>query len=74
MSSDQPAEPRRTRPRRRLDVASLALLLVGLASAVFACWLVAAHHWSALVILPAVLAVILGATHLTKMQAPRDDR
>ena len=61
-----------TTPRRRLDVPSLVLMLIGLATAVFAYRLTADHDVSALVIVPAVVAATIGATHLVKREAPRD--
>ncbi len=74
MSSDEPTDVGGDRPRRRLDVASLALLLTAFVSAGICCWLVAAHQVSTLAVLPSIIAVIIGATHLTKMQAPHDGR
>ena len=57
--------------QRRLDVGGLLLTLIGLASGSFAYWLVEAMHLSVLVIVPAIVATTLGATHLTKREAPR---
>lgn len=74
MSRVEPTEAGSDRPRRRLDVASFALLLVGLVTTVLTCWLAAEHQVNALSIVPSVIAVIIGATHITKMQAPRGDR
>ncbi len=59
------------RPRRRLDIASLALLLVGLVFGVIAYWLVTNQHFNVLVIVPSIVAATLGATHLFKREAPR---
>lgn len=57
--------------RRRLDVASLALLLLGLVSAAFAYWLVADHGQNPLILAPSIVAATVGASHITKRQAPR---
>lgn len=59
-------------PRRRLDLASLLLLLVGLLFGVVAYWLVSAEHYDALLLVPSVVAATLGASHLFKREAPRD--
>jgi ribose/xylose/arabinose/galactoside ABC-type transport system permease subunit len=56
---------------RRLDVASLALLLIGLVFGVFSYWLITAEELSPLVIVPSMVAAIFGATHLVKREAPR---
>lgn len=58
--------------RTRLDVASLALLLTGISSGLLAYWLIARGCDAALLI-PAVVASTLGATHLFKREAPRPD-
>lgn len=57
--------------RRRLDVASLFLLLVGLVGGAFSYWLVTAEHFNVLVIVPSIASVTLSAAHLTKREAPR---
>lgn len=57
--------------RRRLDVASLALLLVGLVFAGLAYWLITARGANPLVIVPAIAAAVIGASHITKREAPR---
>ena len=54
MSSDEPTDVGGDRPRRRLDVASCALLLIGLVTAGLTCWLVADHQVNALAILPSI--------------------
>lgn len=56
--------------RRRLDVASLTLLLVGLAFGVLSYWLITADDFNALVIVPSIVAVTIGASHLFKREAP----
>lgn len=56
------------RSHRRLDVASLALLLIGLASGVLAYWLIAERGQNALILVPAVVAATLGASHITKRE------
>ncbi|WP_138757671.1 hypothetical protein [Modestobacter altitudinis] len=60
-----------TTSHRRLDVASLALLLVGLVFGVLAYWLITAHDVTPLVLIPSVVAITIGATHLTQREAPR---
>lgn len=57
--------------RRRLDTASLLLLLIGLGFGVFAYWLVTDHGLNPLVLAPAVVAATIGATHITKREADR---
>lgn len=59
------------RSQRRLDVPSLILLLIGVAFGGFSYWLVADHGLSALIIVPSIVAVTIGATHITKREAPR---
>jgi ribose/xylose/arabinose/galactoside ABC-type transport system permease subunit len=56
---------------RRLDLGSLALMLVGLASGALSYWLVTSSNLNPLVIAPSVVATTLGCTHLIKRQAPR---
>lgn len=58
-------------PRRRLDLASLALTLVGVASGTLSCWLVIALEYNALIVIPSIVAVALGSTHLVTIEAPR---
>jgi len=67
------AHPRTAVPssRRRLDVASVTLLMIGLVFGGLSCWLVAAHGLSVLVIVPSLIAVATGATHITKREASR---
>ncbi|GEM_PF-3289468 len=59
------------RVHRRLDVASLTLLLIGLVSGVFSYWLITYNGVNALVIIPSIVAITIGATHITKREAPR---
>lgn len=58
--------------RLRLDFASAALLLIGLIFGAVAYWLVTAERVNVLVIVPSIVAVTIGATHLIKRQAPRE--
>lgn len=53
---------------RRLDVASLALLLVGLICALFSYWLITAHGLNPLILVPSVAAATTGAGHITKRE------
>lgn len=59
--------------RKKLDVASVALLLVGLACGVLAYWLVAERDANPLVLAPAIVSATIGATHLYKREAPHLD-
>ncbi|WP_460867073.1 hypothetical protein [Nocardioides pakistanensis] len=59
------------RSRRRLDLASLTLLLVGLIFGALSYWRIEYHGLNVLVIVPSVVAATTGATHLTKREAPR---
>lgn len=58
-------------PRRRVDVASLALLVVGLASGLGAVWTIQALSVSPLVLVPSVVACTIGMLHLLKWESPR---
>ncbi|MCU1614696.1 MAG: hypothetical protein JWO98_2236 [Frankiales bacterium] len=60
-----------THSHRRLDVASLALLLIGLVFGAVSYWLITVHGLSALIIVPSIVAVTIGATHITKREASR---
>lgn len=62
---------RSSRSHRRLDVASLFLLLIGLAFGILSYWLITFHNMNALVMIPSVVAVLTGITHITKLEAPR---
>jgi len=57
--------------RRRLDVASLVLLAIGLVFGGLSGWLVTNHGLNALIIIPSLVAVAVGATHITKREASR---
>lgn len=65
-----------TRPspqqRRRLDVASLALFVLGLVCGTVCYWLIADHGVNALWLVPSVVIATTGASHLTKLEAKRD--
>lgn len=57
--------------RRRLDVASLLLLLSGLICGVISYWLVTSAGVNALVMAPSIVVATFAATHLTKREASR---
>ncbi len=59
------------RVHRRLDVASLILLLIGLVSGVFAYGLITYNEVNALIIIPSIVTITIGATHITKREASR---
>jgi hypothetical protein len=63
---------RRAHPdaRRRLDLASAMLTSVGVLAGVLAYWLITAHGTSPLLLIPAIVATTIGATHLVKYEAP----
>lgn len=61
----------RNTSRLRLDLPSLTLTLIGLVFGVIAYWLITAEHVNVLVIVPSVVAVTVGVTHLIKREAPR---
>ncbi|BBZ65839.1 hypothetical protein MINS_12680 [Mycolicibacterium insubricum] len=58
--------------RRRLDLPSLALTIIGLAFGALSYRLVTYSDINALVMVPSVVAVTVGVTHLFKREAPRD--
>lgn len=60
------------RQRRKLDLASLALALIGLVSGVLAYVLIETKGYNALVIVPAVVTLTIGLLNITKLEAPRD--
>lgn len=62
---------RRSRSRRRIDLAGLALLLLGLLFGAISYWLIAFHGMNPLVIVPSVIAATTGARHVTKREVPR---
>lgn len=55
---------------RTLDVASLALLVLGLAFGALSYWLITNRGLNALILIPSIVAATTGATHLFKRQAP----
>jgi len=55
---------------RRIDVAGLLLLLVGLISGCVAYWVITAYSLNPLILVPSVVAATTGASHLTKREAP----
>lgn len=55
---------------RRLDWASLALVVVGLACLALAYWAVRAGM-DPLIMSPSIVAATIGATHMVKREAPR---
>lgn len=57
--------------RRRLDVFNLVLLLVSVASG-FGALAIVQEGVTALILVPSVVVATLAATHLTKLEAPRD--
>ena len=57
--------------RRRLDLASTTLFLLGLVFAVVSYVLITQHGANPALLVPSIIAITLGATHLTKHQAPR---
>jgi len=59
---------------RQLDLASLALLAVGLINGIGAYWLVTYRHGNALLMIPSIAAATTGARHLFKYTAARDGR
>ncbi|GFG83335.1 hypothetical protein BST10_18780 [Mycolicibacter algericus DSM 45454] len=61
----------RSTARRRLDVPSLLLALVGLIFGAISYWLITTAGVNALVIVPSIVAATIGITHLIKREAPR---
>ena len=59
----------RHRPHRRIDLAGLALFVVGIVSGLFA-FALAFHGTLFIVVVPSVVATTIGALHLTKIEAP----
>lgn len=62
----------RNMARRRVDLSSAILTLIGLIFGAVAYWLIVAEHFNALVIVPSIVAVTIGLTHLLKREAPRE--
>ena len=56
---------------RRLDMASLTLLIIGIVCGAFSYWLVSEHGLNPLILVPSVVAATIGATHLSKREAGR---
>lgn len=56
--------------RRRLDVPSLLLLSSGVVFGLLSYWLVVEHDVNSLVIVPSIVVATVGATHITKLEAP----
>jgi len=71
MATEEHEELRAHRARRRLDVASLALLVIGLVFGGLSYWLVADHGLNALIVVPSIVAAATGAAHITKREASR---
>lgn len=59
-------------PRRRLDVANLALMAIGPIFGVAAYCIVTYAGVNVLVIAPSIVVITIGATHLAKREAPRE--
>lgn len=59
------------RGRRQIDLASVALLVLGLVFAGVSYVLITQNGANPALLVPSVIAITLGATHLTKHQAPR---
>jgi hypothetical protein len=45
-------------------------MLIGAAFAIFAYWLITVEHFNPLLIVPAIVATTLGATHLITRETP----
>lgn len=58
--------------RRRVDLASLALLLIGVGSSAASYWLITVDGLNPLLLIPGVVAAVIGVTHLVKTEAPRE--
>lgn len=59
------------RARTRVDLSGVALFLIGLVSGILSYLLVSVSDVNPLVLVPSVVAATLGATSLTKREAPR---
>jgi len=57
--------------RRRLDLSGVVLSCIGLVSGAFSYWLISAEDVNAIVIVPSIVSITVGAMHLTKREAPR---
>lgn len=62
----------RNMARHRVDLPSVMLTLIGLIFGAVAYWLITAEGVNALVIVPSIVALTIGITHLIKREAPRD--
>lgn len=62
----------RQHSRRRLDVVNLLVLVVAIASGIFAYLLITYANMNALVIVPSIVVATLSAPHLVKREAPRE--
>lgn len=58
-------------PVRRLDVPSIALLLIGLVFGALALWSVITADMNPLVVSPSIIAIMIGVKNLTKLESPR---
>jgi len=61
----------KSQSRRRLDVSSLVLMVIGLVFGAIAYLLATYSGVNVLVIVPSVVAVTIGAMNLVKREAPR---
>jgi purine-cytosine permease-like protein len=57
---------------RRLDKASLALLIVGVVCAIAGIFMIINQNVFFIILLPALIAIYSGAKNITKLEAPRD--
>ena len=71
MSETETTRPVNSRSHRRLDLAGLTLLLIGIVFGGLSYWLVTDHGLSALIIIPSIVAAATGATHITKREAAK---
>lgn len=62
----------KSQSRRRLDVSSLALMVIGLVFGTISYRLATYDDVNVLVIVPSVVAATIGAMNLVKREAPRD--
>lgn len=54
---------------RRLDWASVLLMLTGLVAGGYSIWLIAVHGHHPILLIPSACAAVTGARHLTKWEA-----
>lgn len=57
--------------RLKIDLASAALTVIGLVFGAITYCLITAEHANPLVIVPSIVAITVGITHLVKREAPR---